>query len=106
MSNARIHAAMTEIVEYSLLPRQSDPLRLMDRGIVRSTDRGADGDVVTIDRVVLSADQANGVINYNPTTYRYLVPTSLYDNAQVSVGDRVKLETDGVQVLQFYREDG
>ena len=105
MSDARTHSAMTEIAEYSTLPRQSDQLRLMDRGIVRSTDRGADGVVVSLDRVVLSDAAANPVINYNPTTYRYLVPTSLFDRAHVAVGDRVKLETDGVRVLQFYRED-
>ena len=107
LSNPSLHSAMTEIVEYSRLPRQSDPLRLMDRGLVTSADRGPSGVVLTIDRVVLSdADNApaNGVINFNPTTYRYLVPTALYDAAHVSVGDRVKLETDGVQVLQFYRE--
>lgn len=106
LSNAQTHSAMTEIAEYSRLPRQTDQLRLMDRGLVRSADAGADGVVVTIDRVVLSDAQANPVINYNPTTYRYLVPTSLYDRAHVSIGDRVKLETDGVRVLQFYREDG
>lgn len=105
MSNAQIHSAMTEIVEYSRLPRQADSLRLMDRGIVRSADRGTDGVVVAIDRVVRPDDQKSPVINYNPTTYRYLVPTSVYDDAHVSVGDQVKLETDGVQVLQFYRED-
>jgi hypothetical protein len=80
----------------------------MDRGLVTGADRGADGVVVTIDRVVRSdADNApsNGVINYNPTTYRYLVPTSVYDAAHVAVGDQVKLETDGVQVLSFDRED-
>lgn len=106
-SNLQLHSAMNEIVEYSQLPRQSDPLRLMDRGLVKSTDRGADGVVVTIDRVALSDDAnapADGVINYNPTTYRYLVPTSVYDAAHVSVGDQVKLETDGLRVLQFYRE--
>jgi hypothetical protein len=105
-ADARTHAAMNEIVQYSFLPRQSDPLRLMDRGILTSVDRAADGVTVTIDRVVLSETERVTVVNLNPTTYRYLVPTSVYDAAHVSVGDRVKIETDGLQVLKLYREAG
>lgn len=105
-ANAQTHAAMTEIVEYSQLPRQSDPLRLMDRGIVRSAKSGPNGVTLTIDRVVLSQTKTSDVINNNPTTYRYLVPTSVYDAAHVSVDDRVILETDGVQVLTLARESG
>jgi hypothetical protein len=100
------HAAMTEIAQYSRLPEQSDPLRLMDRGIVKSARPGPAGVSVTIDRVVLAQTRRDHVINVNPATYRYLVPTDVYAAAHVGVGDRVKLETDGREVLTLDREAG
>ena len=100
----RIDAAMTEIAEYSTLPSQTDPVRLMDRGIIRSADRGSDGVTITLDRVV-NVMNHNGAwvdyVNNNPTTYTYVIPTSIFDAANVSVGDRIVLETDGVRVLKL-----
>ena len=102
-ADAATHAAMTTIAEYSTLPRQSDPLRLMDRGILRSADPRTDGVTITIDRVVASLD---GPANLNPATYRYLVPTAIYNQAHASVGDQLLLETDGVRVLKVSVEGG
>ena len=107
MSDAEIHAAMTEIAEYSILPQQQDPLRLADRGVLETVDRGQDGVTVTIDRVVRAVNSAGErirFINNNPATYTYLVPTTLFDEASVGVGVRVRLETNGRQVLTFSRD--
>jgi hypothetical protein len=46
----------------------------------------------------------NVVIDNNPTTYAYVVPTAVYDDAQVSVGNRVLLRTDGQRVLKVVRD--
>jgi hypothetical protein len=106
-SDPTIHAAMSEIAQYSTLPGQRDPLRLADRGIVRSLTSAPGGVRVTIDRVVLAVNRygaRNVLVNNNPTTYTYLVPTAMFTTANVSVGQRVRLETDGVHVLTFGRD--
>ncbi len=101
-ADATVHDAMAVVAQNSTLPAQSAPLRFMDRGIVVDVQRDPDRVTVTIDRVVLAAvDNHTTVINNNPATYSYPVPTSLFDGAGVKVGDSVRLTTNGHTVLDF-----
>jgi hypothetical protein len=100
--DASEHPAMAHIVRDSSLPPPSAPLRVFDRGILRSAVRGPDGVTVMIDRVVRAwRDDHFGYVNDSPKTYRYLVPTALFDGSGAHVGDHVSLATDGSSVFQF-----
>jgi hypothetical protein len=93
-----VHDVMTGIVTRSSMPRQTSALRLMDRGYIRSVDRTASGVRISIDRVVSGI---NGVVNNNPATYKYVIPTAMFDSAGVQVGSLVVVHTDGVTVRNF-----
>jgi hypothetical protein len=93
-----VHDVMTGIVIRSSMPRQTSALRLMDRGYIRSVDRTASGVRISIDRVVSGI---NGVVNNNPATYKYVIPTAMFDSAGVQVGSLVVVHTDGVTVRNF-----
>ena len=93
-----VHTAMTGIAARSSLPVQTSPLRLMDRGYLRSADRTPTGVHISIDRAV---NGINGVVNNNPATYDYVMSTAMFDAASVQVGNLVALHTDGVAVRDF-----
>jgi hypothetical protein len=77
----------------------------MDRGIVRTIDRTNGGVRIALDRVVATHD---GIINNNPATYDYTVPTQVFDRNQsggkIKVGTQVYLFSDGSTVLDIYRD--
>jgi len=99
-ADATVDAAMAEITANSTLPAQTSAIRFMDRGIVRTIDRTADGVRISLDRVVLSD---SGVVNNNPATYDYVIPTAVFDaQPNIHVGSQITLDGDGAVVKHVY----
>lgn len=100
-ADATVHAAMTEIAGNSELPPQTLPVRLYDVGYLRSIHRTSGGVQITVDRI---AYQDGKVIDNNPQTYSYLVPTAVFDGSRLplKVGALVYLSSNGRQVNQIY----
>jgi Predicted solute binding protein len=96
-----VHAAMQEIAANSTLPAQQEPLRLMDRGYLRSVEQTSAGVRISLDRVIR---EGQTVINPDRVTYRYLVPTTLFDAAHVHVGSLVYLASNGVEITKFWAD--
>lgn len=104
-ATAPTRAAMAEIAARSRLPRQSAPLRLMDRGVVSAVQRGPHQVIVSLHRVVRSQSRTAPAA---PGVVRYVVPRSVFDagafNGAIKAGVRVYLATDGYRVTQIYRD--
>jgi hypothetical protein len=94
--DSRYHQAITEIAAHSTLPAQRRPLRLMDRGIIRSLVKTSTGYRIALDRVI---ETYNRTVNENPKTYDYPVSgavlTAARRDGRIAVGSTVYLTTDG-----------
>jgi hypothetical protein len=103
-SDVTVHNAMTDIAASSRLPAAQSQLRLSDFGILRSVRPDAGGYNVTLDRVI---EGDPGLINDNPATYSYNVPTSVISASghTPEVGRLVTICTDGTTVTSYY-DDG
>jgi hypothetical protein len=99
----RYHSAITEIAASSTLPAATRSVRLMDRGYLRSVTKTTGGYRITLDRAVAAYPK---VVNPDPTTYAYFVPTSVFAqggfNGTLGVGKLVYLSSNGRQVQQIY----
>jgi hypothetical protein len=92
-ADASVHAVMADIAETAKLPAATSSLRLSDFGILRSVTAQSGGYHVTLDRVIRGIPD---LINNNPATYAYDIPTSVLLAGQIpKVGDRVELNTNG-----------
>lgn len=103
-AGAAVHDALTAIAAHSSLPQQAAPVRLMDRGVVRSRRVVPDGtgDVeIELDRVIRTVD---GDVNHNPATYEYRVPANVVQatKAMPKVGDVVTVFSNGRRVTAVY----
>jgi hypothetical protein len=92
-----VDAAMTYIAQHSVLPAQNRPLRLTDRGHLRTAHRQADGVHITIARYAEATDSTN-----ESATVTYVIPTAMFDQSHGHIGDTVWLNTDGTKVTSFY----
>jgi hypothetical protein len=90
---ATAHDGMTLIAEHSALPTQTAPLRLLDRGYIRSITRSGSLDTLAIDRTA-----GDPPVNNNPTTYRYELPDNLLAHAGLHIGELIDIRTDGDHV--------
>ena len=99
-ADARVHDAMTEITTHSTLPPQTSALRYMDRGYIRSIDRTSAGVQIRLDRAV---NTSYGILNENPATYPYVIPTAMFDHAHLVVGSLGFLYTNGTTVTAIYK---
>lgn len=97
-ATSSVHAVLTDIAKTAQLPTISAPLRLSDLGIIRTLIATAGGYRLTLDRVVRGP---NGLINNNPQTYAYDVPTAAIPNREtLQVGDLVQIITNGTAVTR------
>lgn len=95
-------AAMVYVAQHSVLAPQARPLRLSDRGIVRSAHRTAGGMLIQLDRIALIAGATRGgPTNVNPATYPYTVPIALWRSSKLKVGDEAHLVTDGYEITRL-----
>jgi hypothetical protein len=93
-------AAMVYIAQNSQLTAQTRPLRMMDRGIVRSAHRSSGDMRIQLDRETLVITSIGVRFeNKNPATYAYVVPIALWRASRFEVGDEVRLATDGSRVV-------
>jgi hypothetical protein len=99
-ADASVHAAMEEIATNSHLPSRTAPIRLWDEGYLRSVDRTASGVRITLDRI---AFQDGKLVNSNPRTYGYLVPTAVFNSWRggPSIGTLIYLASDGNKITQM-----
>jgi hypothetical protein len=89
-----IDSAMTFIAAHAVLPAQSAPLPLADRGYARSITRQADGNyLLRLDRTL-----GDPPVNSDPITYPYIVASGMFAKAKVLVGQLVDVHTDGRSV--------
>ena len=98
-ANATVHNAMTEITTHATLPPQTSALRYMDRGYIRSIDRTSAGVQIRLDRAVSTT---HGLLNQNPATYPYVIPTAIFDQAHLVVGSLGSLYTNGTSVTAAF----
>lgn len=105
-AEAGVSAVMAEIARASILPAQTLPVRLADKGYVRSVTKNASGYVITLDRIYSDPTSPSGEINKASTTYTYTVPTAALISqggagAPPVVGDRVYLASNGSTVTSY-----
>lgn len=80
-TSSEVVGTMASIAGRSTLPGQTDPLRVFDRGYLRSYVSTPEGEKVTIDRVLEKySDNVGGsfVDDRSSQTYTYLVPNRLW----------------------------
>jgi hypothetical protein len=87
------------IVTGSTLPGDTAAERLLDRGTIRSVNRGSSGVTVTIERTRYDFGRDRFVDA--GVSARYLVSSASYDRAGVAKGSRITLQTDGKRVTEF-----
>ena len=86
-----IDQSMAYIAAHAVLPAQSAPLALVDRGYIRSISRQADGSyLLQLDRTL-----GDPPVNTDPITFRYIVAAALFGRNRVTVGELVDVRTDG-----------
>ncbi len=100
LADSTVSAVMAQIATQSTLPPQTLPLRLADRGYVRSVRSTTTGFVIALDRIYLDPSAPSGEINKASTTYEYTVPKALLPKVP-SLGDRVGIVTNGSVVTDF-----
>lgn len=100
VADSRVSAAMSQIAQKSTLPAQSLPVRLADKGYIRSIRSTAAGYVIALDRIYTDPSQPSGAINNASTTYEYTVPKALLSRVPI-IGDRVGIVTNGSTVTAF-----
>ena len=102
-ADGTVSAVMASIAQRSQLPPQTFPLRLMDRGYVRSVKSTAAGVVLTLNRLYLDPSQPSGAIATSVTT-EYMMPTNVTTTQIPILGDRIALVTNGtvVTAVTFY----
>jgi hypothetical protein len=96
-------ATMASIAARSTLPAQSDPVRVFDRGYLRSYASTPEGEKVVIDRVVEKySDNVGGtfVDDRSSRTYTYLVPARLWHDPS-DLGQVYFLLTTGKAVYRI-----
>jgi hypothetical protein len=99
-ASTKVHDAMTEITTHSTLPPRTSALRYMDRGYIRSIKRTSAGVQIRLDRAVRTPHR---ILNTNPATYPYLIPTRMFNQAHLVVGSLGSLFTNGTTVTQIYK---
>lgn len=101
LADSTVSATMREIAQKSTLPAQTLPVRLTDRGHVRSIRATSAGYVIALDRIYLDPSEPSGEINNASVTYEYTVPKALLLTKVPIVGDRVGIVTNGSIVTDF-----
>ena len=106
LADSDVSAAMAWVAQQSVLPAQTLPLRLQDRGYVRSVRTVGTSYVITLDRVYADVYATPAEINNAQTTYEYSIPVSLSDAAGTrvaapKVGDRAFIVTNGSAVTSY-----
>ena len=106
LADTTVSGVMSWIDQHSVLPSQTNPLRLEDLGYVRSVRTSGTNYVIGLDRVYASPDSPTGEVNNASTTYEYAVPVALTDGggrriATPTVGDRVRIATNGFTVTSY-----
>lgn len=105
-ADSTVSAVMAQIAQTSALPAQTLPVRLADKGYVRSVTKNASGYVITLDRIYSDPTSPSGEINKAATTYTYTVPSAALSSqggagAPPIVGDKVYLASDGTTVTSY-----
>lgn len=100
-ADATVRAAMAEIALNAVLPLESSPLRLMDRGYLRSVSINGSTARVVIDRAIPL--DPKGVINNSAATYVYDVPMTMYRATNAGFDTLVSIYTNGRTVREFDR---
>lgn len=102
LADSTVSSVMAFIAQQSVLPPQTLPIRLADKGYVRSVSSTTAGYVITLDRVYVDPSSSTGEINNASATYEYTVPkAALSAGAAPKVGDRVYLVSNGTTVTSY-----
>jgi hypothetical protein len=106
LADSTVSSVMASVALQSVLPPQTLPVRLADKGYVRSVSSTTAGYVITLDRIYLDPSSPTGEINQASTTYKYTVPkdalsASGASGAAPKVGDRAYLVSNGTIVTSY-----
>lgn len=94
LADAMVSSVMASMAASSTLPAQTLPVRLVDKGYVRSVRTTATSYILTIDRYYTDPTSAAGEINNVATTYEYTVAKAVLTKMP-TIGDRVVLYGNG-----------
>jgi len=89
------------IATHSVLPAQNRPLRLADRGILRSARQEGSSVEITLDRVVV---EHTATLNDDSPTFAYRLTSQMFGAAGATVGDTVEVTTDGLVTTSFRKD--
>jgi hypothetical protein len=106
LADSTVSTVMASIAQQSVLQPQTLPVRLADKGYVRSVSSTTSGYVITLDRIYLDPSSPTGEINQASTTYGYTVPKDALSangasGAAPKVGDRAYLVSNGTAVTSY-----
>lgn len=101
-----VAAAMKIVADESRLPARSQPVRLMDRGIVTAVRDEGGALVITLDRIRVNPDEhGEPVLNDSHRTFEYTVAQSVVSQSgrpRVEVGSTVIVQSDGEKVTNLF----